>query len=31
MATEDKEPTTIVTWRPDFNAEKLMVSNWVDI
>lgn len=30
MATEDKEPTTIVTWRPDFNAEKLMVSNWVD-
>ena len=28
--TEVEKQTTIVSWRPDYNAERLMVSDWID-
>ena len=28
--TEVEKQTTIVSWRPDYDAERLMVSDWID-
>ena len=28
--TEVEEQTTIVSWRPNYDAERLMVSDWID-
>lgn len=28
--TEVEKQTTIVSWRPDYNAERLLVSDWID-